>query len=97
MHKVPYILYINRAEALKKKLSPTTPTPTPVSQPTNKPVDSSGKVVPPLGFGAFADSDDEGSPAPPPARGPSQRGPATGAAVNLGPGGYSKEEIDVIR
>ena len=103
-----------RAEDLKKTLtpSPTTPKAPPgpkVDFPSNKPYDASGRVVPPLGFGAFADSDDDnddgglggrrtvaagvGSQVQPPA----QPRVSASSTVNVGPGGYTKEEIDVLR
>ena len=83
---------------LKKAISPNIPS---KDLPTNKPVNAFGKVVPPLGFGAFADSDDEGEPNTRPSaitRGHSQKAPGGGGAIqNVGPGGYSKEEIAVLR
>lgn len=93
---------LDRAEALKKKTSPLTPTAPP---PSNKPVDASGRVVPPLGFGAFSSSDDDDnsgsgssnrSRATAPALQTSQN-PSTSQTVNVGPGSYTKEEIAVLR
>jgi len=62
-------------------------------------VTSTGKVVPPLGFGAFLDDDDEGEGHRAPTRSRAQQGaPGSGpGSVNVGPGGYTKEEIDVLR
>ena len=96
--------YFNRAEVLKKKVSPTTKAPPINNNPLNKPTQG-GKVVPPLGFGAFLDSDDEKE---------SGSGSGSGQAQNrdsrvqsgqqgssglhyVGPKGYTKEEIDVLR
>ncbi|XP_052813546.1 calpain-7-like [Mya arenaria] len=100
---------LDRAEAIKKELAPTAAVQNkPASQqlPTNKPVNAAGKVVPPLGFGAFdSDDDDEGqrARAPAAALAGTQRvaggggGGGGGSTVNVGPGGYTKEEIDVLR
>ncbi|KAH3719763.1 calpain-7-like [Dreissena polymorpha] len=94
---------LERAEAIKKLLSlsqstsPTLPKTDIQPNPTNKPVTSTGKVVPPLGFGAFVDCDDnegQGSAGQKVTRARSQQG---SGAVNVGPGGYTKEEIDVLR
>lgn len=72
----------------------------PAVTPSNKPVNAAGKVVPPLGFGAFADDDDkndEGSLGSRSnvTRARSQKG--TPAIVSVGQSGYTKEEIDVLR
>lgn len=90
-------MYTSRAEALKKVLSSKTGV-APNLVPTNKPVDSSGKVVPPLGFGAFSDNnDEEGSNGPRSNANRSRSLKASPNVVNVGQGSYSKEEIDVLR
>ena len=91
------MLLFYRAEVLKRKISPTTKAPP--NNPLNKPTQG-GKVVPPLGFGAFLDDSDEEKDArnrvPVGPAGPSGPQVPTGLA-NIGPKGYSKEEIDVLR
>lgn len=88
---------MTRAEAIKKKLAPSPQSQKPQPPPSNKPVTSSGKIVPPLGFGAF-DSDDEsqGSRSQGQKVNRSGRGPSTGP-VSVGAGAYTKEEIEVLR
>ena len=96
-------LFLNRAEVLKKKLSPTTKAP-PSNNPLNKPTQG-GKVVPPLGFGAFLDSDNEkdlesgSGSGQPQNRGPRGQSGQQGSSglQYVGPKGYTKEEIDVLR
>lgn len=91
---------LDRAEVLKKKLSPTTKAPpATINNPLNKPTQG-GKVVPPLGFGAFLDSDEEKDsgqvqdrPRPSGQQGPT--GPT--GLMYVGPKGYTKDEIDVLR
>ena len=72
---------------------------TPAVTPTNKPMNSAGKVVPPLGFGAFSGNDDEiqGSQGSLPnvSRSRSQKG--NSGIINVGRDAYTKEEIDVLR
>ncbi|KAL4222516.1 calpain 7 [Mactra antiquata] len=86
---------LDRAEALKKKSSSKSGN-TPAVTPTNKPVDSSGKVVPPLGFGAFSDNnDDESSQRP--VQNVNRSSSQKSTPVNVGQGSYTKEEIDVLR
>lgn len=80
-----------RAEDLKKKLS---------SSGTVKSTPSLNKVEnkpPPLGYGAFLDDDEKttvsagGKPSP-------TNAPKRGSQlINLGPSGYTKEEIEVLR
>lgn len=93
---------LDRAEALKKKLSPKSgvaPSGTP-SAPgltsVNKPVNAAGKVVPPLGFGAFTEGDDDGEGSQG-SRSNVSRARSQKAMVNVGQSGYTKEEIDVLR
>lgn len=90
---------LDRAEDLKGKM-PTKSAPSLKDLPSNKPVNSAGKVVPPLGFGAFAsDSDDDddksGSSGSNVTRARAQK--RTAGVVNVGQAGYTKEEIDVLR
>ena len=89
---------IFRAEVLKKKISPTTKSPPVNANPLNKPTQG-GKVVPPLGFGAFlGDSDEEknsGQQHKVPAATSGQQGPTE--LTYVGPKGYTKEEIGVLR
>ena len=93
-------IFIFRAEVLKKKLSPTTKAPpATINNPLNKPTQG-GKVVPPLAFGAFLDSDEEKDsgqiqdrPRPSGQQGPT--GPT--GLMYVGPKGYTKDEIDVLR
>lgn len=89
---------LERAEALKKKMSPKMVAP---PQPGNKPVNAAGKVVPPLGFGAFTEGSDEedsylGTKSTV-TRARSQKGTPAPSVVNVGQAGYTKEEIDVLR
>ncbi|XP_048735989.2 calpain-7-like isoform X2 [Ostrea edulis] len=82
---------LDRAEDLKKKLS---------SSGTVKSTPSLNKVEnkpPPLGYGAFLDDDEKttvsagGKPSP-------TNAPKRGSQlINLGPSGYTKEEIEVLR
>ena len=89
-------MFVNRGEALKKRSPPTRARPS--SPPTPK-------RLPPLGFNAFADEDEQKKPSS--ARSIQQMstssgGGGTGAGgrrgpINVGPSSYSKDEIDVIR
>lgn len=88
-----------RAEAIKKKLAPTATTqPRQHPAPSNKPINSAGIPVPPLGFGAFnSDDEDQGSR---PQVQKINRGRAPNQAsgpISVGTGAYTKEEIEVLR
>ncbi|XP_069110607.1 calpain-7-like [Argopecten irradians] len=83
---------LERAEELKKKEEGPSRSPKPVTTPQNE-----SRVMPPLGFGAFLDDEDEkGTPQAPRQNVRPQGLPATGL-VNIGPSGYTKEEIATIR
>lgn len=91
---ITHWLYIAfRAEQLKPQVKTSKPSSTGINDPILMMGD---KVVPPLGFGAFADSDDEDkkSDGVGPARIPTipQK-----HVVNTGPSGYTKDEIEVLR
>ena len=85
---------------MKKKVSPTTKAP-PTNNPLNKPTQV-GKVVPPLGFGAFLDSDEEkesgsGSGARQTQNRVQSGQQGSSGLQYVGPKGYTKDEIDVLR
>lgn len=81
-------------KAKKQPSSPTAPT---------KPQNSPQRVMPPLGFNAFADEEEvrksahsraasQGQGSGPGPGGPGRRGP-----TNVGPSSYTKEELHVLR
>ncbi|CAG5117369.1 unnamed protein product [Candidula unifasciata] len=100
---------LDRAEALKKKTAKL-PAPSSTSSATSSPGPAirtiTGKVVPPLGFGAFSNTDEDNSS--------TQRLLSSGTLavkgdgkslvssgkktlINVGPSSYSKDEIAVLR
>ncbi|XP_076439397.1 calpain-7-like [Babylonia areolata] len=87
---------LDRGEALKKKQQPASTRPQTTSTPTPTP-----RVMPILGFNAFADDDDDKRTARPRA-GNSVQGAGGGGGgrrgpINVGPSSYTKDEIAVLR
>ncbi|XP_005103688.1 calpain-7 [Aplysia californica] len=98
---------LDRAEALKKKKANTLPSPTSSTSSSVRTAD--GKIVPPLGFGAFLEDDNNGkSSVSSRLPSPSMGAPTVGdtrtftpsgkrGLINVGPSSYSKDEIAVLR
>ncbi|CAL1539156.1 unnamed protein product, partial [Lymnaea stagnalis] len=97
---------LDRAEALKKRNTKSLPASNNTSGSTVRTL--TGKVVPPLGFGAFSEGDEDNdnaqrllSSAPTaPKGGISQSSSSTTlrtGLINVGPSSYSKDEIAVLR
>ncbi|XP_067649573.1 calpain-7-like [Haliotis asinina] len=83
---------LDRAENLKKKLKIASPDNNQGKQIPNQ----SGRVMPPLGFGAFSEDDDKPRPRPQPQGMPGPP-PSSSGPTNVGATSYTKEEIAVIR
>lgn len=83
-------------------MAPTTTTqPRQQPAPSNKPFNSAGIPVPPLGFGAFSNDDDDDDDQGSRLQGQKvNRGLTVNQAsgpVSVGAGAYTKDEIEVLR
>ncbi|KAL5006400.1 hypothetical protein ScPMuIL_015206 [Solemya velum] len=81
---------LDRAELLKQSNKQ------PVSQPTVVPKAREPPRIPPLGYGAFLDDDEKSSQRQTPPLRQGNIAPSSGP-LNLGPGSYTRQEIQVLR
>ncbi|XP_060067045.1 calpain-7-like isoform X1 [Ylistrum balloti] len=83
---------LDRAEELKKKQEGPAKSPKPVQTPQND-----GRGIPPLGYGAFLDDENERGTPQATRQNVRPQGQSSTGLVNVGPSGYTKEEIATIR